>query len=101
VKVAAYEEYELGIPFSLRLLLKKQVIIGDEGYGCLAKEYRRLTNMLAAANFAQDRDGALLLLRKLLADPSEVIRRRLDLEQIIDGFPNDPAILAQAACCLY
>jgi CO dehydrogenase nickel-insertion accessory protein CooC1 len=58
------------IPFSHRLLLEKQVVVGNEASDRLANEYRRLANALITANFAQDRDGALLLLHKILADPS-------------------------------
>ncbi len=99
---------ELSISFSHRLLLKTQTIVESEGYSGVAKDYRRLTNALIAANFAQDRDGALLLLRKLLAEPSKVIGgldQETDysgaLDQIIVRFSTDAAILAQAACCRY
>ncbi len=76
-------EYETGfgffaliaqIPFSHRLLLGERVIVGKDAEGRLTQEYRRLANALIAANFAKDRDGALLLLRKIHADPSTVMR---------------------------
>jgi tetratricopeptide (TPR) repeat protein len=97
------EDNNFCISFSHRLLLERKVVVVSEAHGRLAKEYRRFTNALIAANFARDRDSALFLLRKFLADPKTTIERghEGELDQIIDGFPNDAAILAQAACCLY
>jgi len=114
-EASCHEDWDAAIPFSHRLLLEKQVIVVSNADSRLAKAYCRLTNrliaannVLIAANFAQDRDGALLLLRKLLADPSMVIGGLAlssdysdALDQIIDVFSDDAAILAQAACCLY
>jgi len=96
-----FKDWDAAVPFSHRLLLKKQVIVDAKADDRLAREYRRLANVLIEANFAQHRDGALLLLRKLLADPSKVIERAIDLDRIIDRYQKDPVIQAQAACCLY
>jgi cellulose biosynthesis protein BcsQ len=63
------------VPFSYRLLFGKQLLVGEDRTGRLAQEYRRLAHALIRVNFTQDRDGALLMLRKMLSDPSTVIGR--------------------------
>jgi len=102
------DETATTISFSHRLLLGQQIAVGK-----LDQDYRRLANLLAMANFAQDKDGARALLCEIHSAPartvgiqspytSSALRTSFDkLEQIIKGFPKDADIQAQAACCLY
>lgn len=62
------------IPFSHRLLLKKKQIVCQANADThLAEQYRRLVNELIAVNYARDRDGAMLLLRKMYDDPATLL----------------------------
>jgi cellulose biosynthesis protein BcsQ/tetratricopeptide (TPR) repeat protein len=82
----------------------------------LARAYHRLTNALIKANFAQDQEGAQVLLCEIHARPGRAsgvgsgigmtFEQAADfekLEQIIGSrsFADDADIQAQAACCLF
>jgi MinD-like ATPase involved in chromosome partitioning or flagellar assembly len=87
----------------------------------LVQEYRWLTNAVIAANLAGDKDGARMVLCEIHADPAKavgeirfpdayrvyfaylMVRRNYPamLDKILNEFPKDADIQAQAACCLY
>jgi MinD-like ATPase involved in chromosome partitioning or flagellar assembly len=107
---AAEEEYRRwGTPEGLQIFPSR-----------LVQEYRRLTNAIIAANCSGDKDGARVVLSEIHADPAKAIGslgvRSLEanvgyftewrnypamLDKILNEFPNDADIQAQAACCLY
>ncbi len=114
---ARYYENEVGIfdfvaavPFSHQLLVGKRTF-KERAPGPLGQEYRRLANALIAANFTQDRDGARVLLCDIHAGPAKAVETfdgsvsllgyHGKLDRIIDAFPDDADIQAQAACCFY